>query len=136
MAKRPTCAVLLPTTAYLLKLKYPPARKMIKNGVPIALGTDFNPNAFCLSLPYVMNLACVNMGLTLEESLVGATLNSAASMGKSDMYGSLEPGKYGDLLILDTPRWEHLIYEMIDPPILHVIKKGIPYTRNHQLSSL
>jgi len=134
MAKRPTCAVLLPTTAYLLKLKYPPARKMIDKGVPIALGTDFNPNAYCLSLPLVMNMASVNMKLTLEESLVGATLNAAASMGISHLYGSLEPGKFGDLIILDTPRWEHLIYEMVDPPIELVVKKGIPFRTKYQFN--
>jgi len=32
LAKRPTFAVLLPTTAYILKLKPPPARKMIEAG--------------------------------------------------------------------------------------------------------
>lgn len=36
----------------------------------VALGSDFNPNAHCMSMPFVMNLACVNMGLTMEESLV------------------------------------------------------------------
>jgi len=95
MAKRPTFATLLPTTAYLLKLKYPRARKMIECGVPgmplspfyhsylfvlssvhaicyceaisyvidivvvlVALGSDFNPNAHCMSMPFVMNLVC------------------------------------------------------------------------------
>ena len=70
MAQRPTVAVLLPTTAYLLHLKYPPAKKMIENNVPVALGSDFNPNAHCMSMPMVMNLVCVNMGLKLEEALV------------------------------------------------------------------
>jgi len=70
MAKRPTFATLLPTTAYLLRLKYPRARKMIECNVPIALGSDFNPNAHCMSMPFVMNLACVNMGMTMPEALV------------------------------------------------------------------
>jgi hypothetical protein len=30
-------------------------------GVIVALGTDFNPNAHCLSMPLVMHLACVNL---------------------------------------------------------------------------
>ena len=50
MAESHTAAVLLPTTAYILRLKPPPARKMIDGGVPVALGTDFNPNAYCLSM--------------------------------------------------------------------------------------
>lgn len=43
---------------------------MFPGNVPIALATDYNPNAHCLSLPFVMNLACVNMGMTLNEALV------------------------------------------------------------------
>ncbi len=50
MAESGTTAVILPTTAYILRLESPPVRKMIKAGVIVALGTDFNPNAFCLSM--------------------------------------------------------------------------------------
>jgi len=50
MAKNGCVGVILPTTIYNLRLDPPPVRKMIEAGVPIALGTDFNPNAFCLSM--------------------------------------------------------------------------------------
>ena len=50
MSAAGTVAVLLPTTAYILRLQPPPARDMIDQGVPVALGTDFNPNAYCLSM--------------------------------------------------------------------------------------
>ena len=33
MAEASVCAVLLPTTAYILRLKQPPARKMIEAGM-------------------------------------------------------------------------------------------------------
>lgn len=77
MAKRPSFAVLLPTTAYTLRLHPPPARRLIEQGVPVALGTDFNPNAHCMSMPFVMNLACILMHMNMNEALVAATLNSA-----------------------------------------------------------
>jgi imidazolonepropionase len=124
MAKVPTFAVLLPTTAYILRLEHPPARKMIDAGVPVALGSDFNPNAHCMSMPMVMNMACVNMRMTMKEALVAATINAAGSLNKSATHGSLEVGKVGDLLIVNAPRWEHLIYQMVDPPLEHVVKKG------------
>ena len=54
MAQNASVAVILPTTAYLLRLKPPPVRQMINSGVPVALGSDFNPNAFCLSMVSVM----------------------------------------------------------------------------------
>ena len=42
-------------------------RDMINCGMVVALGTDFNPNAHCLSMPMVMHLACVNLKMTLNE---------------------------------------------------------------------
>jgi imidazolonepropionase len=121
----PVFAVLLPTTKYILKLQNPPARKMIDQfAVPVALGSDFNPNAHCLSMALTMNMACVLFGMTMNEALVGATLNAAASIKRSHSHGSLEVGKQADLVLLRAPQWEHLIYEMADPPIAHVVKKG------------
>jgi imidazolonepropionase len=124
LSKKPTIAILLPSTAYILRIDYPPARKMIENNVPVALGSDFNPNAHCLSMPFIMNLACVNMKMTMNEALVASTLNAAASLEKSDLYGSIEIGKIADFIILNHSNWEHIIYELIDPPIEYVIKKG------------
>ncbi|XP_074645746.1 putative imidazolonepropionase isoform X2 [Tubulanus polymorphus] len=126
MARNNCVAVILPTTAYILRLKAPPVRKMIDNDVVVALGTDFNPNAFCLSMPLVMHLACVNLHMSLEEALVASTLNAAASLKKSHTHGSIEIGKYADLIVLDAPRWEHLVYQMgeQDRVIKHVIKSG------------
>jgi imidazolonepropionase len=48
MSKNEIIGVLLPTTAYILRIEYPPCRKLIENDIPISLGTDFNPNAHCI----------------------------------------------------------------------------------------
>jgi imidazolonepropionase len=125
MASSNVVAVILPTTAHILKLKHPPVKRMLEEGVIVALGTDFNPNAYCTSMLTVMNLACIMFRMSMEESLVAATLNAAASIGKSDLYGSIEVGKWGDLVLFDAPRWEHIIYQMNASEIIsHVIKKG------------
>lgn len=79
-------ATLLPTTAYILRLEPPPARKLIDAGVAVALGSDFNPNAHCLSMPLTMHLACVNLRMTMNESLAAATLNAAGSLGKGPLF--------------------------------------------------
>lgn len=124
MAAQRTVAVVLPTTAYLMRLDPPPVRRMIAAGVPVALGSDYNPNAHCLSMPATMNVACVLCHMTMPEALVAATLNAAASIGRARDYGSLQVGRYADCLILAAPRWEHIIYQIADPPITHVFKKG------------
>ncbi|KAI9184090.1 putative imidazolonepropionase [Blastocladiella emersonii ATCC 22665] len=124
MAKHHIFATLLPTTAYVLRIAPPPARKLIDTGVPVALGSDFNPNAHCLSMPHVMNLACVNMRLTMNEALVAATINSAASLHQEKDRGSLEPGKLADVVVVGHTDWRHLIYEMVDPPVEAVYIQG------------
>jgi imidazolonepropionase len=124
MARAGTVAVLLPTTAYLLRLRPPPARAMIAAGCAVALGSDFNPNAHCMSMPMVMNMACVLFRMTPEEALTAATINAAHSMGREATNGSLEPGKKADFVIINSKRWIALIYEMVDPPIKAVIKNG------------
>ncbi|KAJ3246827.1 putative imidazolonepropionase [Chytriomyces hyalinus] len=131
MASNDVFGVLLPTTAYVLRITPPPAREMIDSGVLVALGSDFNPNAHCLSMPFVMNLAAVTMKMTLSEALVAATLNSAASLNKSDMHGSIEVGKWGNLVVVDNAQWTHVVYELVDAPIAAVFVKGeaVPMTR-------
>nr|ACO14849.1 Probable imidazolonepropionase [Caligus clemensi] len=126
MAASSTAAVILPTTAYMLRLKNPPVREMIEAGVIVALGSDFNPNAFCLSMSMVMHLACVDQRMSLEEAIVASTLNSAYSLNRSSTHGSLEPGKEADFLIVNAPKWEHLIYQFggHSDIIEHVIKTG------------
>lgn len=104
-------AILLPTTAYILRLKQPRARDMLNAGVIVSLGSDFNPNAYCFSMPMVMHLACVNMKMSLKEVLAAATINAAYSLGRSHTHGSLEVGKQGDVVIINAPRWEHVIYQ-------------------------
>eukprot|EP00057_Strongylocentrotus_purpuratus_P034859 XP_796824.3 PREDICTED: probable imidazolonepropionase [Strongylocentrotus purpuratus] len=112
MAEAGSVAVLLPTTAYILRLKVPPARQMISEGVAVALGSDFNPNAYCLSMPLTMHMACVTFRMSLEEVLAAATINAAKSIGRAATHGSLEVGKVADMLIINAPRWEHFIYQM------------------------
>jgi imidazolonepropionase len=50
MAVSGTVAVMLPTTAYIMKLEPPPVHDFTAAGVPVAIGSDFNPNAHCLGM--------------------------------------------------------------------------------------
>lgn len=110
MAQNKVVGVALPSTAFLLRLPPPPVRRMVEQGMPVALATDFNPNCPTLSMPTTMHQACVMLGLTMEEALSAATINAAAAIGAADKVGSVEVGKRADLLLLSTRAWEHVVY--------------------------
>ena len=103
LSARGVIATLLPAAAFYLRLgRFAPARMLIDRAVPVALATDINPGGgFSPSMPFVMTLACFGMGMTLEESLVAATINAAASLDRAHRVGSLEPGKEMDAVIID-----------------------------------
>ena len=111
MAKAGTIAVLLPGTAFFLRAPYARGRLMIDCGVPVAISTDFNPGSSpTISLPFVQNLACMNMGMTMEEVLCATTINAAYAINRGDEVGTLEKGKKADVLILDVPNYKQLQY--------------------------
>jgi imidazolonepropionase len=124
MAERGVVATLLPAAAFFLKLgRFAPARMLIDQGVAVALATDLNPGGgFTASMPFVMALACFGMNLTLEEALVGATLNAAAAIDRAETVGSLEPGKQLDAVVVNGALADLL--RVGGPAIRHVVKRG------------
>jgi imidazolonepropionase len=103
MREARTAAVLLPGPAfYMLRDEYPDARHMVDLGVPIALGSDFNPGSCpCCSMQMVISLACLKLRLTVAEAIVAATINAAYAIGRDEQVGSIEIGKKADLIILN-----------------------------------
>jgi imidazolonepropionase len=130
LAESHVVATLLPSAAFFLKLgRYAPARMLIEHGAAVALATDLNPGGgFTTSMPFVMSLACFGMHLTLEEALIGATLNAAASIDRHDTLGSLEPGKQFDAVIVSGMLTD--LIRVGGPVIKQVIKRGrVAHTR-------
>jgi imidazolonepropionase len=119
-------AVLLPGTSFFLKKQhYAPARQLVQAGVPVALATDCNPgSSYTESMPMVVLLAVFQLGLTIEESLTAATLNSACCLGLGREIGSIEAGKRADLVLLDAPNLLHLVYHYGINPVAAVVKDG------------
>src|SRR6187401_2562312 len=124
MASRNVSAVLLPTAAFYLKLgRFAPARMLIEHDVPVALATDINPGGgFSPSMPFAMTLACFDMGMTLEEALVAATVNAAWSLDCADTVGSLQSGRLMDAVLVKGHLTE--LVRVGAPAIRMVIKRG------------
>ena len=126
LARSGVTAVLLPGTSFfLMKRQYAPARRLVEAGVPVALATDCNPgSSHTESMPMVVLLAVFQLGLTIEEALAAATLNSACSLGLGSEVGSVEPGKRADLVLLAAPNLLHLVYHYGINPVAAVVKGG------------
>ena len=125
MAAAGVTATLLPATAFSLKEPYARGRFMIDAGCAVALATDFNPGScFTESVPLVAALAALHMGLTPEEIVTALTLNAAAALGRADSIGSLDPGKQGDLVVLEHPSYRYIPYRIGVSTVEKVVKKG------------
>lgn len=133
LAGSDTVAVLLPGTSFFLRSEYAPARRMIEAGCAVALATDCNPGSSPTeSMPTILALATLGMGLTVEEALTAATLNAAAALGRAGELGSLEEGKRADLVVLDEPSHHHLVYHYGVNPVRHVVKAGRVVVRDRR----
>jgi imidazolonepropionase len=100
LMKSETMPTLMPSTAFFLGLEYPPARKMIEAGLPVALATDYNPGSSPSGkMAFSVSLACIQLKMTPEEAINAATINSAYAMGVQDELGSITKGKKANLII-------------------------------------
>ena len=122
----PVVATLLPITSfYLDEPHYAPARRLIDAGIPIALGTDFNPGTSpAPNAQLAMSLAVHRLGLSAAEALAAMTINAAAALGMADSHGSLEPGKNADLVVWQPDSHALLPYWLGANLVRTVIKAG------------
>ena len=126
MAAAGVVATLLPTTAFSLREPYARGRFMIDAGGAVALATDFNPGScFSESIPLVAALAALYMSLTPEEIVTALTINAAAALDRAALIGSLDPGKQGDVVILENPSYRFIPYHLGVSTVEKVIKKGV-----------
>jgi imidazolonepropionase len=126
MADAGTIACLLPATALFLREEAAEGRKMIDEGVAVAISTDCNPGSSpTTSMPLVMNLACISMRLTPAEALTAATYNAACAIQMENKTGSLEPGKQGDVVLWNISNYRELQYLFGVNHVKTVWKKGV-----------
>jgi imidazolonepropionase len=112
LARRDTIATLVPGANYFLGLEnFPPARKLIDAGVPVALATDYNPGSSpTSSMPFVLSLACTHMKMSPAEAIAAATINGAWALRLQDRKGSIEPGKDADLAVFECEDYREIPY--------------------------
>jgi len=113
LKKSKSISVLLPGVSFFLDYDYAPARKLIDNKIPIALATDYNPgSSHIANLNFIMSLAALRMGLSIEEVITSVTINSAAALSKGKEIGSLEIGKKADMAVFNTDNYADIVYQV------------------------
>lgn len=128
MARAGTVAVLLPGAMLYLKDPPPPVAKLRAAGVPMAIGTDFNPGSSPVrDLLTCATLACLTMGLTVAEALAGITKNAARALGRPAL-GWLGPGSAADLALFRPPPGEpaelRVLVQYLGGHRAHAVWKG------------
>jgi len=122
----PVVATLLPITSfYLDEPHYAPARRLVERGVPVAVGTDFNPGTSpAPNAQLALAFAVHRLRLTASEALVAATINAAGSLGLAASHGSLEEGKHADLVVWQPDSHTLLPYWLGADLARVVVKRG------------
>ncbi len=125
LAEKDVIAVLLPGASFsLMTGRYADARKMIRWGVPVALGTDYNPSCWTESQQTIIMLACRQMKMVPAETIAASTINAAHTLNRARVVGSLETGKKADVAILNVPNHRFLGYRFGTNLVDRVIKNG------------
>ncbi len=126
LAQSETVANLLPATSFfLMSDRYAPARRLMESGAIVSLSTDCNPgSSMTESMQVVVQLATLQMKMTVEESITAATLNGAHSLRLAREVGSIERGKRADFVLLDAPNYLHLVYHFGVNLVTQVFRDG------------
>jgi imidazolonepropionase-like amidohydrolase len=111
----------LPENALASVRQTAPARRenlahAVRDGVKIALGSDSG------TFPHGLNAhelaAMVRLGMSPLQAIQAATVNAADLLGWSDRVGTLEPGRFADLIAVegdppvDVGKLEHVTFVM------------------------
>jgi imidazolonepropionase len=116
----------LPGAAFFLGLPFPPARRMINAGLPLAIASDFNPgSAPSGNMPLMLALSCIRMKITPEEAINASTINTAYAIEVQSEFGSITKGKQASVFITKPiPSVAYLPYSFGSNLVETVILKG------------
>ncbi len=127
LASAGVTAVLLPTVTLSLRSQaWGHAAVLREAGVELALASDCNPGtSWCESMPYAIQLACLAMGLSVDEAFRAATLGAAHSLRRDDV-GHLAVGAWGDLAVLDAEHEADVVAHLGGQAVRQTVIGGRP----------
>jgi imidazolonepropionase len=127
LAAADVVATLVPVVSlYSRSMRWSHARILRDAGCTLAIATDCNPGtAWCESMPYAMQLACLAMGLDVETTLRAATLGGAAALRRTDI-GHLGVGAKGDLVLVSSDHESDVLGHLGTQAVIQTVVDGCP----------
>lgn len=124
-----TMPTALPGTSFFLNMPFALGRKVIDEGLSLAVASDYNPGSTPSGdMKFVISLACIKMRLLPAEAINAGTMNSAYAMGLSKDYGSITKGKVANFYITKPiPSVDFIPYAYTTPIIDRIFLRGEEY---------
>lgn len=121
-----TIPTVLPGASFFSNLPFAPARRMVDEGLAVAVASDCNPGSSPSgNMMFLWSLACIKMRLTPEEALSALTINGAAALGLSADRGAVSVGRRADLIVSKpVPSLAYLPYSFGEELVERVIING------------
>ena len=130
-----TMPTALPGTSFFLNMPFALGRKVIDEGLPLAVASDYNPGSTPSGdMKFVISLACIKMRLLPAEAINAGTMNSAYAMGLSKDYGSITKGKVANFYITKPiPSVDFIPYAYTTPLVDRIFLRGEEYIPQTEL---
>ena len=124
-----TMPTALPGTSFFLNMPFALGRKVIDEGLPLAVASDYNPGSTPSGdMKFIISLACIKMRLLPAEAINAGTMNSAYAMGLSKDYGSITKGKVANFYITKPiPSVDFIPYAYTTPIVDRIFLRGEEY---------
>ncbi len=134
LAKSKTVANLLPSTTFYLDKEYAKARQMIDSDCIVSISSDYNPGSSpSENFQLTMQLAANKLRMTPYEVLVASTINPAYSLGLKEKIGSIARGKQADIVIMNAPNLDYIMYHFGINHTKDVFKNGRLVVKDREL---
>lgn len=130
-----TMPTALPGTSFFLNMPFALGRKIIDEGLPLAVASDYNPGSTPSGdMKFIISLACIKMRLLPAEAINAGTMNSAYAMGLSKDYGSITKGKVANFYITKPiPSVDFIPYAYTTPIVDRIFLRGEEYIPQTEL---
>ena len=107
---------------------------MIDEGCIVSISSDYNPGSSpSENLQFSMQLACNKMKLRPKEVLNAVTINAAYGIGLKEKIGTIAKGKAADIVIMNAPNLDYIMYHFGINHTKDVFKNGKLVVENRQI---